>query len=179
MNTTKIIENEFEIEVNDLIPEQEISHHVKLKKFLHIAKNLSELSEFDIYRFGAVITFKDKIIASGYNSPKSHPMQKHYNNKFKEFVHDNSQHGIHAEMAALNELKHMMKTVDFDLKKVEMTVYRSGKDGNSKMGRPCAACMAAIKEFGIPVVNYTTPHGIATEFIIGKDLKVKKAKRLI
>lgn len=175
----KIIEDSFEIEVEDLISEKEIGHHLKLKKFLNIAKNLSIQSEFDIYRFGAVITLKDKVIATGCNSPKSHPMQKHYNNKFKNFVHDNAQHGIHAEMAAINELKHIMKTVEIDLRKIELTVYRSGRDDSSKMGRPCAACMGAIKELGIPVVNYTTPHGIATEFIIGKNLTVKKAKRLI
>lgn len=174
-----ITEDNFEIEVEDFILDNEMIHHLKLKKFLNIARNLSIQSQFDIYRFGAVITLKDKVIATGYNSPKSHPMQKHYNDKFKKFVHDNSQHGIHAEMSALNALKHLMKTVDIDLKKVELTVYRAGKDDNSKMGRPCAACMGAIKELGIPVVNYTTPHGIATEFITGKDLNVKKAKKRI
>lgn len=177
--STTIIEDKMEIEVEDLISDKEITHHVKLKRILNIARNLSILSEFDIYRFGAVITLKDKVISSGYNSPKSHPMQKHYNDKFKKFVHDNSQHGIHAEMAAINGLKQLMKTVDIDVKKLEITIYRSGKDDFSKMGRPCAACMGAIKDMGIPVVNYTTPHGIATEFIIGKELNVKKAKRLI
>lgn len=179
MSSKKIIEDSFEIEINGLIPEKDIAQHGKLKKFLTIARNLSQLSEFDIYRFGAVITFKDKTIASGFNSPKSHPMQKHYNDKFKAFVHSNAQHGMHAEMSALNALKYLMKTTDFDVKKLEMTVYRSSKDGTPKLARPCAACMAAIKEIGIPVVNYTTPDGIATEYILDKEIKVKKAKRLI
>lgn len=174
-----ITQDMFDIEVEDFISTNDMTTHVKLKKFLHIAKNLSIQSQFDLYRFGAVITLKDKVIASGSNSPKSHPMQKHYNNKFKQFVHDNSQHGMHAEMAALNALKQLMKTVDINVKKLELTIYRSGRDHNSKMGRPCAGCMGAIKEMGIPIINYTTPHGIATEFIIGKELNVKKAKRLI
>lgn len=179
MSNKTIIQDSFEIEVNDLILEKDMAQYGKLKKFLTIARNLSELSEFDIYRFGAVITHKDKKIASGFNSPKSHPIQKYYNEKFKSFIHSNSQHGLHAEMAALNVLKNLMKNNELDVNKLEITVYRSSKDGTQKLARPCAACMAAIKEIGIPVVNYTTPHGIATEYILGKEVKVKKAKKLI
>lgn len=176
---TKLLDDAFEIDVEDLIPDQDISHHVKLNRFLNIAKNLSLMSQFDIYRFGAVISYKNKVIATGFNTPKSHPMQKHYNDKFKHFIHMNPQYGMHAEIAAIHELKQLMKTTEVDIKKLELTIYRSGKDGHSKMGRPCAGCMAAIKEIGIPVVNYTTPYGIATELILDKKLKVKKAKRTI
>lgn len=174
-----ISDHDFDVDIEEFILSKDITHFIKLNKFLTIARNLSIQSSFDIYRFGAVITLKDKVIASGYNSPKSHPMQKHYNNKFKKFIHDNSQHGIHAEMNALNELKKLMKKMNINVKKLELTIYRSGRDDTSKMGRPCAGCMGAIKEMGIPVINYTTPHGIATEYITGKDLNVKKAKRPI
>jgi len=172
---TKIIDDHFEIEVDDLIPDEEIGHHLRLKKFLNIAKNLTQYSLFDTYKFGAVITVKDKVVAKGWNKAKSHPMQKQFNNEFRPHMHDNSEHGIHAELDALNKIKNM----NIDLKKAEITIYRIGKDGKPKMGRPCAGCMAAIKQSGIPIINYTTPDGIATEFILNKDVKVKKSKKTI
>lgn len=175
----KIMDRLFEIDVSQFIANKDIGIHLKLNKFFNIAKNLSLLSKFDTYRFGAVITLKDKVITKGYNSPKSHPIQKYYNDKFKHFINDNSQHGIHAEMSALNELKQIIKNTNIDVKKLQITIYRSDKEGNSKMARPCAGCMAAIKEIGIPIVNYTTPNGIATELILNKELKIKKAKKLI
>lgn len=166
---------DFNFEVDHLIPKNSIQNYKKLNNFLTIAKNLSLESNFDKYKLGAVIILKNKIISKGYNKPKSHPLQKYYNNQFKEYVHQNSTHGIHAELEAINKLKYS----NYDLKKAEIIIYRLGSDGEPSMARPCAGCMEAIKLAGIPVVHYTTPEGIATEYILNKDLKVKNSKRKI
>ena len=68
---------------------------------------------------------------------------------------------LHAEINCLNQLKHM--NVNFS--KVKLYIYRMRNDRPYGMARPCPSCMAAIKDFGIRDIYYTTNDGFVHERI--------------
>ena len=137
----------------------------KLEKFFLLAKSIAQESPFEIYKIGAVIKIKDKIVSTGYNSYKSHPVQKMYNEYRKTHEGEWLNHFKHAEFAALNKVKHL------DLKKAEIFIYRVGQDGKPRMARPCQGCIQAILNHGISTIHYTTPEGLATETLINQKNK--------
>lgn len=110
-------------------------------------------------KIGCVATLKGTVIAKGWNGDKTHTFQDKYNvYRYKDKWMPSK---CHAEIAALSKIKYL----DVDFSKVELFIYRELKDGNYAMARPCPSCMAAIKDFGIKKVHYTTPDGVATEKI--------------
>lgn len=168
-----INDHNFSFDVDQLIPLENIKKHPKFERFMDIARSISELSTYDKYRLGAHVVLKGKILAKGFNKAKTHPVQKKFNS-YRFDISDKSNHYLHAEMVALNKLKHI------DLTGGELFVYHTGTDGSQKMARPCAACMAASKERGIKKIHYSTPDGMATEYISKENLiKVKRGKKLI
>lgn len=123
----------------------------------------AEKSKFEHFKIGCVITYKGKIIGRGCNDDKSHPMQKKYNLRYRDFhVHNGEfvKHSIHAEIAAITSVPYVVGT-DVDWSKAKIFVYRICKGkrlgyGNSK---PCPACMHAIKDVGIRNVFYSDNMG--------------------
>lgn len=94
------------------------------------------------YKLGAVIFKHGKIIARGYN-------------KTNRGVSANYGHwsgSLHAELAAIISSR-------TSLKGSSLLVARS----TGSMARPCASCMAAIKEAGIKNIYYTTGKGVDKE----------------
>lgn len=176
MSTKKIItitHDKFNIEVDSLIPTNNISSHPKFEKFLNIAKNQSEISKFYKFKIGAVLVIKGRIITRGYNSTKSHPLQKRYNIE-RLNVNNNAPHYLHAEMDVLNKAK------GIDLKNAELFIYHINSLGEQKMARPCAACMKAIKEHEVGIIHYSTPDGFATEILNNEHkIQVKHGRHLI
>lgn len=169
----KIVHDKFEFEVDSLIPNTDLSEHPRYNRFLSLAKEISLESVFRTNRVGAILVNKGRIIAKGFNSIKSHPLQKFYNNERTDIT-DSAPHYIHAEIDILKKFK------GEDLKGSEMFVYHIGKNGKQKLARPCAACMKAIKNHGIEVIHYSTEDGLATEYISQtQKILVKKAKSLI
>ena len=156
--SSTLVHEDFEFEVDRLIPNYNIKCHPRFEKFSNIARSVSEESIFNRYRVGAILVMKGKIIARGYNSTKSHPMQKMYNIERTD-VSDSAPHYIHAEMDVLKKMKGM------DLKNTELYIYHLNNKNEQRMARPCAACMRAIKDHGISVIHYSTPEGLATEYI--------------
>ena len=108
---------------------------------------------------GCVVVYKRTILANGYNSNKTHPMQAKYNRlRYK----NDSRYlppKVHAEIAALSKIKYL----DIDFSKVHLYIYRELKGGTKALARPCAACLSAIKEMGIKHIHYTTYDGYAYE----------------
>lgn len=150
----------FEFEVDSVIPTKNLKSHPRFEKFLNMARSMSEVSNFHKYRLGAVLVIKGKIIARGFNAAKSHPLQKRYNIERTD-IYDSAPHYIHAEMDVVKKIK----GTGIDLKHAELFIYHVSPTGEQKMARPCAACMSAIKECGIGIIHYSTPDGLATEYI--------------
>lgn len=131
----------------------------KQKSFFDAAKAVSESSEFPKVHIGCVITEGNhRIISSGCNSTKTHPLQKQLN---RERFEVDSVHTLHAEVSALLPL---MKE-DIDFSKVEVYTHRNYANGKIAMARPCPSCMKLIKDLGIKKIHYTTSDGYAYEYV--------------
>lgn len=135
------------------------------KKMMELAREVAETSQFKHFHLGCVITYKKHIVSVGTNSDKTHPMQKAYN-AHRSFTKGPGaiKHSLHAEMNALLSITYPVAQ-QIDWKYVKMYVYRicNGKRHLRGNARPCAACMAAIKDMGIRHLYYTTDTGIAYE----------------
>jgi deoxycytidylate deaminase len=173
--SSTLVHEDFEFEVDRLIPNYKIKAHPRFEKFTNIARSVSEESIFNRYRIGAILVVKGKIIARGYNSTKSHPMQKMYNIERTD-VTDSAPHYLHAEIDVLTKMKGM----DVNLKNAELYIYHINNKGEQRMARPCAACMRAIREYGVSVIHYSTPEGLATEYIDpSQKIRVQKSRGLV
>ena len=131
-------------------------------KFFDQAKKISETSDFKKAHVGCVAVYKGNVIAVGCSTNKTHPAQKYYN-QFRipegEDVSMASIPKLHAEINCLNQLKHM----NVNFAKVKLYIYRKCHDRPFGIARPCPSCMAAIKDFGIRDIYYTTNDGYAYE----------------
>ena len=124
---------------------------MKPTRYFNIAKSASNLSDYPKINIGCCIVYKKQVLAIGYNSLTTHPLQKEYNKyrsiENREFDVDRQLNCLHAEMSALIATKHMP---NIDWSKATMFVYRNG--GSCK---PCLGCSKALKERGIYNVYYT------------------------
>lgn len=130
------------------------------KDFFKYAKSMSHMSDMPKNHLGCVVTYRNKIISTGFNCCKTHPIQRKYN-KFK-FDCDSTPHKRHAEVHALAQIMHDGE-INWD--KVQVYIYREHKNGNTAMARPCKACMRLIRDLGIHKINYTTEDGYASEIL--------------
>lgn len=128
-------------------------------QYFRLARNISELSDFPRNHIGCVVVYKGKVIATGYNCTKTHPLQRIYNKE--RFQEDCNPHYMHAETHALCSIRHL----DIDWSKVSLYNYREHKDGSFGLARPCKSCMKLIRDIGIKKVCYTTDEGVAEEEI--------------
>lgn len=124
--------------------------------FFYKAKKASEFSDFKRYHVGCIAVYKGYILSVGYNSNKTHPIQKIYNKE--RFSADNTPHSLHAEIAALCLIKNRN---DIDWTSVDLYIYRENKKGEPRIAKPCASCIAMIKDLGIVNVYYTKDSGYA------------------
>lgn len=131
------------------------------EKFFRKAKKISKYSDYKNQHIGCVLVEKGKIISSGFNSTKTHPIQKIYNSE--RWIGDHTPHAIHAETSAISYILHH----DVNWKNVEVYTYREYKNGKSAMARPCKSCMKLIKTLGIKKIHYTTSDGVASELLTG------------
>lgn len=129
------------------------------RAFFNVAKQISKLSDYSRTKtkIGCVVVYKHRIISTGYNSDKPHPLQAKYNSRrfSVEAVHK-----LHAETSALIPLIHD-KNIEWG--KVKVFNYRELCDGSIAMSRPCKSCMAMIKDLGIKDIYYSTADGYAYE----------------
>ena len=112
-----------------------------------LARRAAENSTFEGFHLGCVIVYKGRVISSGCNSKKTHPVQKRYNRKYRKF--NKSQKPI------------------VDSLQVKVYTYRICPGKRLKMGssRPCQACMNALLDKGIRQIYYTTDDGFCCENI--------------
>lgn len=122
----------------------------KSQKFLLMAKTVSLESKFSKFHIGCVIVYNGRVIASGYNSNKSHTQQMNYN-KHRHLNGNKIIHKLHAETAAVITIRHR----DIDWRKCIVYTYREGKNGKPMLSRPCPACMAMLQELGVRKIVYS------------------------
>lgn len=121
-------------------------------KFFEMAKHESMLSDNSNQKLGALIVYKNKIIASSPNQNRTNPKQKEYN-KLRGFAYDTPNNGqVHAELGCILQTKNME---NIDWSKASVFVFRQHKNGTRGCSCPCAACKQAIKDRGIKRIYYT------------------------
>ena len=125
---------------------------LKTDRLFKFAKEMAEMSDFKRQQIGCVVTYKKKMIATGFNCHKTHPLQKEYNKLRYEGY--NTPHCLHAEMHALLPIRNM----DIDWGKVKVFTYRicKGDKERAALARPCPGCIAYMKSLGIKNIYYTT-----------------------
>lgn len=118
------------------------------------------MSDYNRVHIGCVAVYKNHVLAVGYNTNKTHPLQNKYN-KYRNMTYENTEprSSLHAEMSCLMQIKDM----DIDFSKVELYVYRENRNGNLAICRPCRACMKMVDDLGIKKIHYTTDSGVAHE----------------
>lgn len=138
-------------------------------KMFERARIIAQTSTYDTHNLGCIMTYKGHILAEGANSNKTHPTQKKYNKKYRHFNKSPKMisDSLHAEIAALSNVPYPVKQ-NINWKEVHVYIYRicPGKHLGQGMARPCAACMAALKDIGIKHIYYTTDNGFAYERIV-------------
>ena len=132
----------------------------KQKSFFEAAKAVSTMSNFDRVHIGCVVTEgSHRIVSSGFNSTRTHPIQKQLNKE--RFSIETTNHSLHAEVSALLPL--MKKDTDFS--RIEIYTHRNFKDGRLALAKPCRSCMKLIKDLGVKKIWFTTNDGYACEYI--------------
>lgn len=130
------------------------------RAYFKAAKSVSELSDFKQQHIGAVAVAGHKIISSGFNSCKTNPTQKRLN--IHRFNADTPA-TVHAELSCLLPL---INRKDIDFSNVSLYIHREYKNGNLALARPCASCMALLKDLGIRHIYYTGDGSYINEEII-------------
>lgn len=132
----------------------------KDRAYFNIAKEMSKLSDFPRVQVGACAVYKHKVISTGCNSQRTSPLQKKYN-KYRFTVE--TPHTCHAETSCL---KPLIGRKDIDFKNVDLYIYRSYKNGNPGLARPCDSCFNLIQDLGIRNIYYSNEGGFSHEEII-------------
>ena len=134
-----------------------------IEKYFEMTKRVAMNSEFNRVHVGCIAIYKGKMIGSGFNSEKTHPMQYHYN-RYRlndNVISTNLLPKIHAEIMCISSIKNQ----DIDFKKVKLFIYKIRNDQPFGNARPCPACMNAIMDMGIRNIYYTTDVGYAHEYL--------------
>ena len=133
-----------------------------LEHIMKCAKTESEQSTYDQFKLGAVLFSGRKILATGCNLAKGHPMQKKYNKqRYQENEHECGY--VHAEMNAIINVLHYARYNSIKFNDLSIFVYREHKDGSYALARPCKACEKALRDLGIRNIYYTGEHSLVYE----------------
>ena len=130
----------------------------KVNRYLDMAKEASTQSDFNKHHLGAVAIYHGSLLATGFNSCKTSPIQKRYNKARSGFDTEadyKNSNSLHAEMSCILKIRNL----DIDFSKTTIFVYRQTKNGQKALSRPCEACSAALKKIGIKDVYYTIKDG--------------------
>lgn len=135
-------------------------HAIKANRGLKWAKDASMSSTFHQHHLGAALVYRGCLLAKGWNSYKTSPLQRELNEE-RGFDVDKWPNTIHAEVHCLNKVKDL----DIDFSKATLYISRYFKDGKPALAAPCEACRKMIKRLGIKNIVYTTNTGYIQERI--------------
>ena len=110
--------------------------------YLRLAARHAMHSEHGIYRMGAIVVRKGRIIAYGFNKNRTHPRALNFTRK------------IHAELAAL------IMADRGDTYNSDMYIVRITNGGKLATSKPCMSCEILIREAGIKNVTYIDTEGL-------------------
>ena len=91
------------------------------------------------------IISKSRVIADGFNSNKSHPLQAKHGRNAKAIF-------LHAEIDAIRRALSTQPRLDFS--RTTMYVVRISS-GGLRLAKPCSGCLGAISAFGLTRVIYS------------------------
>lgn len=129
--------------------------------FFNAAKEVSKLSDYPRHHIGCVFVLKNRIISSGYNSNKTSPLQRKYN-QYRFSV--DTPHKLHSETSALIPL---LKMKDIDFAHIKVYLYREHANGTLALSKPCESCRKMLIDNGIKHIYYTIEGGYAEEYLVG------------
>lgn len=137
-------------------------YNKRTKRYFNMAKAISQNSDFHQHHLGAVVIYRGGLLATGYNSTKTSPVQKQYNRARGYDVEASCAYNtVHAEVACLSKIRYL----DIDFSKASIYIYREHKNGTKALARPCPACRKMIKDMGIKEVWFTTEDGYGYEYM--------------
>lgn len=157
-----MIANETSLEMEHWAKKSNLPNYTS--QWFKCARDEAFLSNFHTAKMGCVFVYKNHVIGRGHNQHKTDPLQKEYNQKYRDWTATDefSQicgHTLHAEIAALKSISYptAQQTV---WKRVQVYVYRVGLglESYSGLALPCQACANALSDIGIREVFYTTGH---------------------
>ena len=126
-------------------------------RYFEKARQIADISDYSRIHIGCIAVYQGQVIGLGFNTNKTHPVQKFYN-RYRE-PSDTMLPKLHAEISCVNQIKHL----NINFSKVKLYIYRIRKDQPYGMARPCPSCMAAIRDLGIRDIYYTTNEGYSYE----------------
>ena len=132
-------------------------------KFFDVACAVSKLSDRKEQKIGCAIFYRKKLIAVGSNTNQESYLQKKYNIYRKKFNPNTGKNCAHAEMAALDRFLKLTFHKEIDHSKAEVFVYRQHSNGTPAIAKPCPACEAALRDYGIKHVYYTGENSFVYE----------------
>lgn len=121
---------------------------------LRLAKMYSLLEDYNHFKVGAVIYYKNKMLSYGFNTTKDNPTQHKYN-RFRDFENIDCKSSSHAEMNAIRSFLRQYRGRNIDPSKLVVYVFRQHKDRTLVISKPCPACEVALRQLGVKEVYYT------------------------
>lgn len=120
------------------------------------AKGVSKCSDFSRQKLGCVFVEGNKVIATGYNTTKTNPLQKKYN-EHRNFPDGEARNNgaVHAEMMCVLKTRYL----DVNWANVSAYIYRATQAGDLALAKPCPGCLKAMQDLGIINIYYTTEEG--------------------
>jgi deoxycytidylate deaminase len=103
---------------------------------------------------GAVIVHRNRVIAIGRNSPKTHPLARTFS-KHPEAIY------LHAEIDAIVKVKDSSI-----LKDSSIYIARMKNDRSCGISKPCNGCAAAISHFNFSLVAYSLDFENGMKYIV-------------
>ena len=137
-----------------------------MSMLMRACKAASYNSDYDRTKFGCVIFYKSRILATGWNMKKSNPLQLRYN-RLKANC-SKLKNSTHAEIDAILNFarKQLGREERYSRSDLSIFIYRENSAGKLAIARPCVSCYQAIKDFGIKDIYYTGDGSIIHEIIL-------------
>lgn len=113
-----------------------------IEQTIQLAKN----NPTDLQKMAAIIAKKNRILGSGMNSRKTHPLQFAFSKSHLKI-------SLHAEISAIIDALRNYEVEE--LRGATIFVARVLKNGSRANAKPCPICQRALEAYGIDAVHWT------------------------